>query len=359
MQRFANLEPVFSAYPADCQPSQVEAIGSAGGFSGAKLWRLNSPTGKLCLRRWPPEHPDKARLKWIHAVVAHVGNTGCSLLPAPRRTQSGRTFCEYEGYLWELTPWLRGTADFWSDPRPEKLAAAMKALAEFHRAAKTFSLEQPSPRPLDRIASPVTKSLAISPGIIERLTSVRRLLAGGLAELQVALVRNRALMPRVAVQAESLFPLIQPHLSALDRHLRHAANIQVPLQPCLRDIWHDHVLFEGDRVSGIVDTGSMRAETVATDIARLLGSLCANDQERWSIGLAAYKAVFPLGDDERVLIAAFDRSQVLLAGVKWVEWVFVEERTCVDPKAVEKRMEHILKRLQNPPLGSFDGLVIS
>src|SRR5688572_5098303 len=125
MQRFAEIEPVLSAYPADCRPSGVESLGSAGGFSGAKFWRLDSPRGSLCLRRWPPEHPDKARLGWIHAVIAHVGAAGFLLLPTPLSTQSGRTFCEDDDYLWELTPWMRGSADYWSNPQPKKLAAAM------------------------------------------------------------------------------------------------------------------------------------------------------------------------------------------------------------------------------------------
>ena len=232
---------------------------------------------------------------------------------------------------------VAGNRDYWSDPRPKKLVAAMTALAEFHRATKTFAVA--------RLSTDQT-SLAVSRSLAERLELVHRLMAGGLAELQSAVERNRELMPRAAALSQCLFPRIAPQLSTLERQLRDAAQIKSPLQPCLRDIWHDHVLFDADRVSGIVDTGSMRMETIAGDISRLLGSLCSNDPEGWSLGLTAYQQVLPIPDGTRTLVSAFDRSQVLLAGVKWVEWVFVERRSFADPFAVEKRMEHILARLQ-------------
>ena len=60
------------------------------------------------------------------------------------------------------------------------------------------------------------------------------------------------------------------------------------LQPCIRDVWHDHILFLGDSVSGIVDYGAMAVDTVAGDIARLLGSLVGNHVADWEEGIDAY-----------------------------------------------------------------------
>jgi Ser/Thr protein kinase RdoA (MazF antagonist) len=119
----------------------------------------------------------------------------------------------------------------------------------------------------------------------------------------------------------------------------------VPLQPCLRDIWHDHVLFQGDRVTGIVDLEAMRIDSVAIDVARLLGSLCPTDPSEYKFGLETYQDGRPLSGDELALVEAFDRSQRLLAGARWVQWVFVDRRTFSDPLAVLKRMDHILERL--------------
>ena len=75
--------------------------------------------------------------------------------------------------------------------------------------------------------------------------------------------------------------------------LRTAQRLRVPVQPCLRDVWHDHVLFVDDAVSGIVDPAAARTDTVAADISRLVGSLVGDDPRGWTVALAAYQSVRP------------------------------------------------------------------
>jgi homoserine kinase type II len=238
---------------------------------------------------------------------------------------------------------MPGTADYWSNPRPEKLGAAMEELARFHLAASTFSgLVR-----FDAPAEGIIRATGQSPGIADRLTLVGRLLGGGLEELRTAVVRNRLAMPALASLAEELCVLIAPRLPSLERRLVEASRLKTSLQLCLRDIWHDHVLFQGDRVSGIIDVGSMKTESVAADVARLLESFCGNDEAAWARGESAYETVRPLTSDEQTLVGAFRQSQRLLAGVKWVQWVFVERRRFGDPSTVVKRMEHILLRLRS------------
>ena len=71
------------------------------------------------------------------------------------------------------------------------------------------------------------------------------------------------------------------------------SNIALPVQPCIRDIWHDHVLFTGDEVTGIIDFGAMDIDTPATDVARLLGSLVGDDEAGWRTASSAYSADSP------------------------------------------------------------------
>ena len=92
----------------------------------------------------------------------------------------------------------------------------------------------------------------------------------------------------------------------------------------VRDIHAEHVLFEGDNVSGIIDFGALRIDSVATDVARLLGSMVGDDEAGWQVGLAAYMSVRPLSDDERRLIKVFDESTVLMAGTNWLEWIYLD-----------------------------------
>jgi homoserine kinase type II len=118
------------------------------------------------------------------------------------------------------------------------------------------------------------------------------------------------------------------------------------LQPCLRDIWHAHVLFEGDRVTGLVDFGSMRPDNVATDIARLLGSMAVDNHDDWQLGLLAYQGVRRLGENELALVEMFDRTAVLMSGLQWLEWICLEQRDFSDPAAVLARVDECLARLQ-------------
>ena len=45
----------------------------------------------------------------------------------------------------------------------------------------------------------------------------------------------------------------------------------VPFNLCIGDVWHDHILFEGDAVTGMIDFAAAKVDHVAADLARLLG----------------------------------------------------------------------------------------
>ena len=47
---------------------------------------------------------------------------------------------------------------------------------------------------------------------------------------------------------------------------------------------------------------AIRPENVSADVARLLGSLAADDSLAWQIGLGAYEQVHPLSQAERMLV---------------------------------------------------------
>jgi Ser/Thr protein kinase RdoA (MazF antagonist) len=150
-------------------------------------------------------------------------------------------------------------------------------------------------------------------------------------------------MDRRARRALSLVPRALPAVETL---LAECLPLAVPLQPCIRDVWHDHVLFLDGQVSGIIDFGAMRIDNVATDIARLTGSLVGDERDGWRLGLEAYEAVRPLAEAEGKLIKAFDRSGVLLSLVNWLRWLYVERRTFENRAAIELRVDELLPRLE-------------
>ncbi len=324
-----KIERVLRLYPDDCQPSAIEPLTETGGFSGARIWRLRTPRGTLCLRRWPPRHPDQQRLEFIQAVLWHVDQEGFHAIPLPLETQHRHGYVLFAGHLWELTRWLPGAADYRQHPSPEKLSHALAALARFHRTAASFPLPE---------AGPVT-----SPGIAERLARLHELLAGRIESLRLA--TRDGVWPELAARGQRLIELFALAAPGVLDALNAAAQRRVGLQPCLRDIWHAHVLFEGDKVSGIVDFGSMRPENVAADVARLLGSLAGDVAADWQRGLAAYEQIRPLSADELRLVGAFDRSTVLMGGLQWLEWLYLEEHVFSDPAGVLARVDEFVARL--------------
>jgi len=331
----ARIERILRLYPDDCQPQSIAPFQSPESFSGASLWRVETARGPLALRCWPTEHPKLERLEFIQAVLWHVDQEGFHRVPVPVETEHKHGYVRHDGHLWELVPWLPGEPTYRKSPSPRKLENALLALAEFHRAAASFPLPETGP--------------IRSPGLSERARKLKQLLTGGLASLEAAVGEedtDDSLWPELAPRARRLIALATQTGPKIQPTLEIAASLAVSIQPCIRDVWHAHVLYTGDKVSGLVDFGAMRAENVTSDVARLLGSLAGNSLDDWHTGLAAYQAGRPLSSDERALLAAFDKSAVVMGGLQWLEWIYVERRQFANQAAVMARIDEFLARLE-------------
>jgi Ser/Thr protein kinase RdoA (MazF antagonist) len=325
-----GVRRIFSFYRELGTPAACTPLGSGGGFSGARLWRIVAGGGEFCLRRWPAEHPDEGRLQFIHAVLRSVYDQGVREVALPLPAIGGATWIRQDGFLWELTRWMPGRADFRDDPRPEKLRAAMAWLAKFHLAA-----------------APATSVVGLSPGLAQRRELLLRLTAGETAE--IARILPTLAWPEFADRGKRTLEAFARRAPVVERMLAEAASTPCPLQPCIRDIWRDHVFFEGDRIAGVIDFGAIRTECVAGDIARLLGSLAGDEPEQRRLGLEAYSQLRPLDACERRLLDVFDASEVLLSGMNWLRWICLERRRFDPPDRVLARLDEILSRLDRPP----------
>jgi homoserine kinase type II len=325
-----EIQAILRNYAGDFQRSHIEALGSAGGMSGAEFWRFESPSGRLVLRRWPSEHPPPERLQWIHEVLFHAAKRGIAFIPAPVRTQSGESFVQDAGHLWELAPWMPGVADYEASPSAEKLRAAMTALGRLHAAVDDFPIRS-------------SQQKADAPAIVRRLGRLRRLAGGEIAELSQAL--GNVKWPDFERLARFFLTALPVYLPRAVERLTPLVNVPLAIQPCLRDIWHDHVLFTGDEVTGIIDFGAVEIDNPATDIARLLGSLVGDDAFGWRAGLDAYAKVRPLAADEETVVRAIDASGTILAGCNWIRWICIDGRQFEDRERIRQRFERIISRL--------------
>jgi Ser/Thr protein kinase RdoA (MazF antagonist) len=303
----------------------AHALGNHGGFSGARLWRVEAGAASFCLRAWPADDATPDHLARLHHLMATARGADLEFVPAILPAGSN-TFLSHDGRLWELTAWMPGRADFHHDPAPARLRAACVALARLHHAwAARFPSRGPCPalaRRLDRAADWLA---LVSSGWRPRPDDA----------------------DPVRPWAESAWRLLSVWVGRVAAMLSPWVGSPLTLHPCLCDVWHDHVLFDGNAVTGIVDYGSVKVDHAAADLARLLGSLVGDDEAAWADGLDAYTSLRPLSPDERALARALDRTGVILAAANWLRWLYHERRTFADRQLVARRLAGLVGRLES------------
>ena len=317
------MEQVIARYDVG-HAALVDPLGNAGGFSGCCLWKVRSVVGEFCLRRWPRPHPSLEHLSWIHEVLQHVYAEGCFFVPVPIKSNDGSTLVEFGEHYWELTDWVPGTANFFDDPCDARLQSAIECLAKFHQSSSRFS----------RRSSP-SENLAI---VIRNLERVGEAIE--LAEEQIDTTTSTELINLFSIlKRQSL-----SHSKMLLQQLRPFGNKELQQHPVIRDIWHDHIFFVDDKVSGFVDFGALRTDSPCFDLARMLGSLVGDNPLRMAQAIDFYQALRPLQDFEQELIPLLDRCGVLIGCFNWIRWLVVERREFESLPAVAKRVQLLTNR---------------
>lgn len=332
------LKQVLSAYSEVYTPNRWGTPATGAGFSGARIFRLETDAGPFCLRGWPSGGLPKHRIAGLHRLLHHTFAKGVTQVAVPVEALDGETLTTQYNQLWQLEPWMPGAADFCQFPNAERLKNAMACLASFHRATQGYADAGAARAWFD------CRDQAVSPAVMERLSYLHEWQAGKLQRLEhqlptIALAELQHLGRELTVLFRRVADFVGQQLELLSR-------VPFSLQPCLRDIWHDHVLFSGDEVTGLIDASACRFENVATDLARLLGSLIADDQTAWETALTAYETHRPLSANERALVQALDQSGVLLSAMAWLDrLVLKNEQTAYLPKVLE-RLDSLRNRLQ-------------
>lgn len=227
-------------------PEHIISLRNAGGFSGSQFWTWPTPQGTVGLRRWPAEHPSFEQLTFIHRVLREC-SIRLAVVPAPIPFRDEATFVSHAGHLWELTNWLPGRADFQDRPTVIRAEAAMHILAQFHLAAQSVQATlSPNHIPevchhtaLDRRRKELVEWQQAG---FDRIRQAIR----GFNRSDRWLADLAPLAEAIVLDASTCPPLVTINAGQL-------ASVAFGVQPVIRDIWHDHVLFIGDEISGIVD----------------------------------------------------------------------------------------------------------
>jgi homoserine kinase type II len=324
---------VWACYPQAALGGRLVPLGNGGGFSGARLWLGDGPAGRAALRAWPP-HKTAAGIRRLHSLMEAARQHGLDVVPAVHRTREGDSVVEAAGRVWELTQWLPGRADFAEHPTAERLDAACTTLARLHRAWEAF-------------AAPAGPCPAVGRRL-KILADWSALVSTGWRPQASATAACPALGPAVE-RAWNALPGLLPEVPG--RLLPWLAS-RLPMQPCLCDLWHDHLLFEGDRLTGLIDYGALKIDHVAVDLARMLGSLVGDDPHGWERGLQSYRRIRPLSDSEAQLARVLDRTGIVLGVVTWLRMLYHEKRAYEDHMAVARRLETLLNRIDGWTAGA-------
>ena len=317
-------------YPTLLHPGQsVTVTPATPGFSGARVFRVTIGETALCVRQWPVGIP-RERLQAIHGLLRHLGSHKEVPVPVPIRSADGRSIVTFDEQFWQVEPWLPGEADFDQQPTEERLVSAMTGLAKWHHLAAQY---EPPHRDIDWL---LPSHEDRSPTVSARLRGLVQCRAGlNEAERRLMLEpddRFRSVRQEIAIHFRRL-------ADSIGRELQQVESLSVRQQPCIRDLWHDHLLFCDDRLTGIIDFGAVKTDSVACDLSRLLGSLFGNDASAWQRALDAYEQTRPLTTAEHQLLRPLNRSGILLSGMTWLQ------RRAENRISVEQ-LPHVITRLE-------------
>lgn len=304
----------------------AEATPLGGGLSGAATWAVDHQGRRFVLKKFAASARYE-RAAWVHAFMRHVRAEGVPEVPALETAADGATLqADEAGTLWELMEWKPGHAT--AQPTPRQVAAAALILARVHRAAATWPA---CPSRVDH-----------SPGVVHRVTRARDLHARPWPTRIDASFRGpfRDRFDRgIAIWAECGGRQAVARVAAWESR-------PVAVQPVLRDVWSDHMLFRGDQVTGIIDWHAAGVDTPATDLARLAGSW-PGESATLRTFLDSYSAVRPFATEEAALVPFLRDTGILFGFDNWFRWIVEEHRQFADTNHVGKRIDALLAALPN------------
>ena len=308
--------------------SGVRAVPVAGGrLTTSPLWRLDTHDRSYALRGWDSDQVRRAKTAQDFAAQVSDLPTVPVPVPAAISNPAGDRLLPFGDFIWELAPWLPGEATLAVEPSEGKFVAACRALARLHRRAAQI--------PCSQATCAVERHLAQLSQVEQRLADGEFAPAEefewGCAWPSSGLSLEQALLSGVA-RARQEIQLLRSE----SFHQHYVWG----------DAWHNNFLFSGSEVVGLVDFATVRVDTPAVDLARLLGSTADFGRVWWPWGLDAYAAERPLTSQERRAALALIDSGTVLSLANWFRWLSVERRPFPDPLAAIQRVRHFAARLR-------------
>jgi hypothetical protein len=303
-------------------------IGS-GGFSGATVTRIESALGTYALKPHPISFSD--RIASTHAFQEFLAARTELPIPHLLRWSRGRlhfnspqkhrignrngppqhpdTLFAIGEYCWELTDWKPGEpvrSTGWI--RDEALNNVIDAIATMHAHVRDWELTW---------AAPVD---CIERGLELRASKLSDYMQSGFDRCKThwESIPDRRSQP-VLKSLGRILSLARAVGSRLYKPMQELATIPVPSHWIARDLWREHFLFDGDRITGIIDFTASKISWPGLDLARSLGTFLLDEDPRWEAAIERYR--FAVGKQEIELhdVRVTHRVSTILSAMHYVE----------------------------------------
>lgn len=312
------------------------------GFSGSEIWQVQCQGATYCLKGIPTADATPERLAWVQMLLRYAKEMSPELpLPVAIGTGDGLGLTQQEaGRFWELTPWLAGRAELAGRADEGLVKLAFQALAKLHLAMEQWAQNDGC------------YEVKPSAGVSLRHERLVKMRSGGIFDLAAALgsALKRGLRPDISGSCEQILAAYWDLQERIFARLEVAQQLAVPIFPVVRDVRAEHFLFSnseaGEQLTGIVDFGAMRLDSVTLDLSRLMTTLLPAKEELRLAGLKAYREVRELKSAEADLLPALVEGAALHNGLQWLIWLLQERMAFGDWDAVSRRLQQVVESLQ-------------
>ena len=254
-------------------------------------WRLDLGDRRYVLRRYHPRRTGEA-IAWEQWLVDFAAKLGWPVAK-PVAAGDGSTLVEHGGWYWAVAPFLEGTP--FAGTSRAAFERQGETLAELHDNLEGLGGGQ-------RPGFGPTWDLDVWVGL------------WGAASFDSLVDELSAVRPELA-------ELVRRERARNVSELMDGGVEQLPLLPIHGDFQRFNLLWNDDRITGIVDFDFCRRDALIADLAPLLVPFMPLEPGQAAALLAGYQAVRPLTERERMLLMPMARAG-LLRGVATLlaEW---------------------------------------